>query len=259
VVTNNHVVEGAEDIKVTLTDGRTFRGTLVGTDRFSDLAVVKIEGANLPTIVLGDSASLVVGEPVIAIGNPLWLEGGPTVTVGVVSALGRSMEDPGLPVLHNLIQTDAAINPGNSGGALVNLDGQVIGINTALVASAHGIGFAIASNTARPVLQALIKDGRIVRPSLGIDAVTVTPQVAYANDLGIDEGALVTHVAADGPAARAGVMEGDVISAVRGRRVRGVHELHAALAGQRIGDTVTIAVSRRGAAITINAALEEYR
>ena len=189
VLTNNHVVEGAEQIKVTLADGRAFRAALVGGDRFTDLAVLKIDGHGLPTVPLGDSGRLAVGEAVVAMGSPLWIEGGPSVTAGVVSALGRSMEEPGLPMLHDLIQTDAAINPGNSGGPLLNLAGQVVGINTAMIPSAHGIGFAIAINTAKPVLRELIATGRVVRPSLGLVAVTVTPQVAYANDLPVERGA----------------------------------------------------------------------
>src|SRR5574341_406653 len=163
ILTNNHVVQGAEEIKVTLSDERTFRASLVGADAFTDLAVLRIDGKNLPTAPLGESRRLAVGETVIAIGNPLWIEGGPTVTVGVVSALQRSMEQPGLPMLHDLIQTDAAINAGNSGGPLLNLAGQVIGINTAVIESARGIGFAISTNTARPVLRQLIASGRIVR------------------------------------------------------------------------------------------------
>ena len=130
VLTNNHVVEGTEEIKVTLSDGRSFGGALVGSDGFTDLALLKIEGSGFAAMKLGHGSRLAVGETVIAIGSPLWIEGGPTVTVGIVSALRRSMEQPGLPILHNLIQTDAAINPGNSGGPLPNLQGQVVGINT---------------------------------------------------------------------------------------------------------------------------------
>ncbi len=140
VLTNFHVIDGAEEIKVTLSDGRSLRGALVGGDRFTDLALLKIDGPRLEAVRLGDSSRLAVGETVIAIGSPLWIEGGPTVTVGVVSALGRSMEQPGLPVLHNLVQTDAAINPGNSGGPLRNLRGEVVGINTAVIARRTGSG-----------------------------------------------------------------------------------------------------------------------
>ena len=153
ILTNSHVVAGAEEITVTLPDERSFPAKLVGADRLNDLAVLQIKGARLPVAELGDSARLRVGETLVAIGSPLWIEGGPTVTIGVVSALGRSMEEPGLPRLHNLIQTDAAINPGNSGGPLLNLAGEVVGINTAVIASAHGIGFAISANIARPVLR----------------------------------------------------------------------------------------------------------
>src|SRR5512134_1074562 len=152
-----------------------------------------------------DATRLSVGETVVAIGSPLWIEGGPTVTTGVVSALGRSMEQPGLPMLHNLIQTDAAINPGNSGGPLLNLRGEVIGINTAVIASAHGIGFAISVNDAMPVVRALLARGRVSRVSLGVTGVSVTPQVAYANDLPVDSGVLVVRLEPGGMAEAAGL------------------------------------------------------
>lgn len=257
VLTNSHVVDGAEEIKVTLPDERTFRGTLVGTDPFTDLAVVRIDGKQLPTAHLGDSARLAVGETVVAIGNPLWIEGGPTVTVGVVSALGRSMEQPGLPMLHNLIQTDAAINAGNSGGPLLNRAGQVVGINTAVIASAHGIGFAISSNTARPILAKLITSGRVVRPSLGLDAVSLTPQVAYANDLPIERGALVIRVEAGGPAAVVGLQPGDIISAVDGKPVKDLHHFHESLERHKAGETVGVTLWRDGTALTVRAVLGE--
>src|SRR6266508_6184051 len=217
VFTNFHVVDGAEEVKVTLSDGRLFRGAVVGADRFTDLALLKIDGSRFATVGLGDSSRLAVGETVIAIGSPLWLEGGPTVTVGVVSALGRSMEDPGLPVLHGMIQTDAAINAGNSGGPLLNLAGEVVGINTAMIASAHGIGFAVSSAMAKPVVGALIATGHVIRPTIRLEAVTLTPQVAYANDLPIEHGALVVRVDPDGAAEAAGLEAGDVITAVAGR------------------------------------------
>jgi serine protease Do len=260
IVTNNHVVEGAEDIKVTLSDGQTFRGTLVGVDRFSDLAVIKIDGATkLRALPLGDSTKALVGETVVAIGSPLWLEGGPTVTTGVVSALGRSMEEKDLPTLHNLIQTDAAINPGNSGGPLLNIRGQAIGINTALIASAHGIGFAIAANTAKPILRTLMTAGRIVRPSLRIRAVSVTPQVAYANDLSLTRGALIVSVEAGGPAEEAGLEAGDVVVAIDGEPVTDLHHLHDALQRHKIGVPVPVTVRRDGQTLTLRPVPEENR
>ena len=250
VLTNNHVIDGAEDIKVALTDGRTFRAILVGADAFTDLAVLRIDGRNLPALALGGSARLAVGETVVAIGSPLWIEGGPTVTTGVVSALGRSMEQPGLPALHNLIQTDAAINPGNSGGPLLNLRGEVIGINTAVIASAHGIGFAISAGMARPVLNALIAHGRVVRASLGIAAVSLTPQLAYANDLPIERGALVIRVEAEGPGESVGLEPGDVITSLDGRSVTDLHHLHEELSRHRVGETVAVSIWRDGRTYT---------
>jgi S1-C subfamily serine protease len=189
---------------------------------------------------------LAVGETVVAVGSPLWIEGGPTVTTGVVSARGRSMEEPGLPILHDLIQTDAAINPGNSGGPLLDLAGRVVGINAAVIPSAHGIGFAIAVNTAKPVLRELIATGRVVRPSLGLAAVSVTPQVAYANDLPVERGVLVLRLEADGPAAAVGIAPGDVITALDGRPVRDLHALHERLSRHRVGDAVSLSILRSG-------------
>src|SRR5215472_16877961 len=256
ILTNRHVIEGAEEIKVILTDERSFRATLVGSDRFTDLAVLKIDAPALPALVLADSTRLAVGETVVAIGSPLWIEGGPTVTTGVVSALGRSMEQAGLPTLHNLIQTDAAINPGNSGGPLLNLAGQVVGINTAIIASAHGIGFAISINDARPVVRTLIAKGHVVRPSLGLSAVSVTPQIAYANDLPMSRGALVTHVDEGGSGAAAGLQEGDVITAFEGHPVKDLHHLHESLARHRVHDTVEVAIWRAGQSLTLRPVLE---
>lgn len=251
ILTNSHVVDGAQEIKVTFVDGHTFRASLVGTDRFTDLAVVKIDGKRFAVARLGDSRKLSVGETVVAIGNPLWIEGGPSVTVGIVSALGRTMEQPGLPILHDLIQTDAAINPGNSGGPLVNLAGQVVGINTAVISSAHGISFAISANTARPVLASLIAHGRIERPSLGLDAVSVTPQMAYANDLPMERGVLVIRVEADGPAAVAGIQPGDVITRMDGVPMKDLHQFHRALGRRLNQERVAVTVSRDGSELTL--------
>ena len=257
ILTNNHVVEGADQIKVTLPDERTFKGRLVGGDRFTDLAVVRIEAKNLPVAALGDSAKLRVGETVIAIGNPLWIEGGPTVTVGVVSALGRSMEQSGLPMLHHLIQTDAAINQGNSGGPLVNLGGQVIGLNTALIPSAHGISFAIAVNDAKPVLREVVASGRVVRTSLAVVGISVTPQVAYANDLSTERGVLVLEVETGGPADAAGLKPGDVITSIVGQAVKDLHHFHQVLWRQRAGDVIDVTFRREGQTIVVRARLRD--
>ena len=258
ILTNNHVVDGAQEIKVTLTDERTFRGALVGVDPYSDLALLKVDATRLPAATLGDSANLRVGETVVAMGNPLWIEGGPTVTVGVVSALGRSMEQAGLPILHNLIQTDAAINAGNSGGPLLNLAGRVVGINTAIIASAHGIGFAISANSVKPVLAALIASGRVVRPSLALDAFSLTPQVAYANDLATERGALVVGVKPGRAADLAGIQPGDVITAVDDKPIRDLHHFHESLERHKAGDTVRVTLWRRGETVTVRAVLEEW-
>ncbi len=257
VLTNFHVVDGAEEIKVTLSDGRAFRGVLVGGDRFTDLALLKIDGTKLAAVGLGDSSRLAVGETVIAIGSPLWLEGGPTVTVGVVSALGRSMEQPGLPVLHNLIQTDAAINPGNSGGTLLNLRGEVVGINTAVIALAHGIGFAISINEAKPVVRELMTHGRIVRAALGVVGVSITPQVAYANDFPVERGVLVTRVESSSPAEKAGIEAGDIITRAGGVTVRDLHHFHKALKARRSGQELEVEMLRNGGLVTVRPVLGE--
>ncbi len=255
VLTNNHVIDGAADIKVALTDGRTFRAVLVGADPFTDLAVLRIEAGDLLALPLGKSTRLAAGETVVAIGSPLWIEGGPTVTTGVVSALGRSMEQPGLPALHNLIQTDAAINPGNSGGPLLNLRGEVVGINTAMIASAHGIGFAISAGMASPVVKELIARGRVVRASLGVGAVSLTPQLAYANDLPIERGALVIRVEAGGAGEAVGLEPGDVITSMGGRPVTDLHHLHEVLSRHRVGEAVAVAVWRDGLSLTLRPVL----
>jgi serine protease Do len=255
VLTNHHVVDGAADIKVALTDGRTFRAVLVGADPFTDLAVLRIDAKNLLALPLGDSTRLAAGETVVAIGSPLWIEGGPTVTTGVVSALGRSMEQPGLPALHNLIQTDAAINPGNSGGPLLNLRGEVVGINTAVIASAHGIGFAISAGMANPVVKELIARGRVVRASLGVAAISLTPQLAYANDLPIERGALVIRVETGGAGETVGLEPGDVITSVDGRPVTDLHRLHEALSRHRVGEAVAVSVWREGLILTLRPVL----
>ena len=244
IVTNNHVVEGARNIEIALSDGRIFNATDVRRDPGTDLAVVKIETEGLPTASLGDSTKLRVGEWVVAIGNALALEGGPTVTVGVVSYLGRSIQEPNGVVLYDLIQTDAAINPGNSGGPLVNMAGQVVGINTAIAAQAENIGFAVSITPALPVIRDLITRGRVVRPYLGVAFYTVTPAVASRFDLGIERGALLTTVEPGSPADKAGLRKDDIIAGFAGEEIINSKELVRAIRALRVGQQVRVTFIR---------------
>ena len=244
ILTNSHVVEDAKEVQIFLPDGRSFLGKVMGIDPFTDLAVVMVDGKDLPYIPLGDSAKLKIGETVIAIGNALGLEGGPTVTVGVVSALSRSLEDPSGMGLSDLVQTDAAINPGNSGGPLVNLAGEVIGINTAIIRSAHGIGFAIAINTAKPIAKELLEKGKVIRPWVGIAMVTITRGLAATYDLPVEEGVIVAQVESGSPGADAGLKAGDIIVAFEGNKVKNVTGFLSSMAKKKIGDTVNLEIRR---------------
>lgn len=263
ILTNNHVVEQAQALKVTLPDGRSFNARLVGRDPATDLAVIKIDGSNLPTIPLGDSTQLHVGDWVVAIGNALGLEGGPTVTKGVVSAMDRTITEENGASLVGLIQTDAAINPGNSGGPLVNLSGELIGVNTAIPGPTgqgvqpYGIGFAISINEAKPIIQQLISQGRVVRPYLGVVPVTVTPAIAAQLGLSVDKGVILDSVAPSSPAAQAGLRQGDVITAVDGKPIASEAELRQAIQAHKIGDTMELTVLRNGKQTTVRAQLAQ--
>lgn len=252
ILTNNHVVAGAQALQVTLPDGRTFDAEIVGRDPATDLAVIKIQGDNLPTIPLGDSATLNPGEFVIAIGNALGLEGGPTVTVGVVSALNRTIQDENGASISGLIQTDAAINPGNSGGPLVNLNGELVGINTATAGATSegfqpsGIGFAISINEAKPILQELLTQGRVVRPYLGIVPVTLTAAIRAQLGLEIEKGVILANVSANSPAAAAGLRQGDVVISADNSPVATDQELRRAIQAHRIGDIMQLTIVRDG-------------
>ena len=264
ILTNSHVVQNPEGggparaIRVTLADDRTFEAQVVDDDPANDLAVLKIDAPNLRPARLGDSDRLQVGEPVVAIGHALALPGGPTVSTGVVSALGRSIQEPNGITLPNLIQTDAAINPGNSGGPLLNANAEVIGINTAGAAQAEGINFAVAINQAKPAVESVVATGRVVRPFLGVQVLgAVTPAIARANDLPADRGVMVAP-SPNGPAARAGVREGDIIVAVDGREVRSAPELLEAIRRHKPGDQIRLRIVRaRGAATEVTATLTE--
>jgi serine protease DegQ len=251
LLTNNHVVEGASDIEVQLSDGRQARATLVGTDPETDIAVLKIDLPDLPAISLGDAANLQVGDIVLAIGNPFNV--GQTVTSGIVSALGRNQL--GINTFENFIQTDAAINPGNSGGALVDADGRLVGINTAIFSRSGGslgIGFAIPVDVARQVATAILKDGAVVRGYIGVTTRELTPELAELLKLGDTKGALVREVTNDAPAARAGIKPGDLLTRVGERPVGSPAELLASVAALKPNSQVDVVAQRAGKAMSFS-------
>ena len=257
IVTNHHVVAGAQEIIVTLADGRTVPGKVLGSDAMSDLAVVKVDAGNLPAATFGDSTTLQVGEPAIAIGNPLGLEFQRTVTSGVISAVNRPLEIAERKLY--LIQTDAAINPGNSGGALVNADGEVIGINSAKIAVAgvEGIGFAIPVHTAQPILKQLIEQGRVARPWLGVGIIDAATGARYGYANVPERGVLIMKVASGSPAAKAGLREGDVILKLAGIDTNTVADLRGAVDQQKIGDSVDVELSRGGQGLRTKVTLSD--
>jgi len=244
ILTNNHIVEQSESIEVTLPDGRKFKGKLVGTDRMSDISVVKIDGSDLPPARLGDSTGVKVGQVAIAIGNPFgFFLQGPTATVGVISALNRTIRaEQG--VYENLMQTDAHINPGNSGGPLVNIKGEVIGLNSANIPFAQGIGFSIPISIAKRIADELIMHGKVVRPWLGILGVGVNQQIARYYNLPSDKGILVTRVFENSPAFRAGITPGDMIVEADHKDVKDMNELTKELHTKKVGDDLSIVVQR---------------
>ncbi|MFO1217530.1 MAG: trypsin-like peptidase domain-containing protein [Burkholderiaceae bacterium] len=243
MLTNNHVVEGASDIEIRLSDGREARAALVGTDPDTDLAVLKLEMDRLPAITFGDVESARVGDMVLAIGNPFNV--GQTVTSGIVSALGRNQL--GLSTFENFIQTDAAINPGNSGGALVDLNGHLLGINTAIYSrsgGSMGIGFAIPVDLARQVMEGLIKDGRVTRGWIGVEPRDLPPEYAETFKLPVRDGVLIAGVVKDGPASRAGMRPGDVVLTIGARHVANTMQLLNAVAALKPGTEAAIGVQR---------------
>lgn len=245
VLTNNHVVGGAEKIDVTLWNGEIIEGRLVGTCTVHDTAVIKVGKKGLIAAELGDSDKLRVGQRVYAIGNPFGLAGGPTVTSGVISAVNRTIEsERGL--IENLVQTDAAINPGNSGGPLVDLEGKVVAINTAIIPYAQGIGFAIPINSAKECTGDMIKTGIFVRPWLGIVGLSITEEIASYYDLPVNTGVLVTKVAENSPAEYAGIAAGDIILRMDSGTIDSIEDLLSEIHNRKIGDKVRIAVLRRG-------------
>ncbi|MBI4200347.1 MAG: trypsin-like peptidase domain-containing protein [Chloroflexi bacterium] len=244
VLTNNHVVEGATAVRVTLDNGRQLPAELVGADRLTDLAVIRVQERGLPAVPLGDASTLRIGDWVVAIGNALALEGGPSVTLGVVSALGRSIAT-GETTLFDLIQTDAAINPGNSGGPLLNLSGEVIGINTAREPAAQGIGFAISTQTAMPVAEQLVRNGRVIWPWLGVQVRELDAALGAELGVAASRGVLVTELVRRGPAEQAGILPDDVIVAMDGHDVKGLRDLQRLLRTTfKVGEQVKVKVVR---------------
>jgi len=257
VLTNNHVVEGATDVKVTLSDKRELKAQIIGTDPKTDVAVLKLEGSNFPAITLGDSSKVQVGDYALAIGDPFGV--GQTVTMGIVSAKGRS--NLGIEDYEDFIQTDAPINPGNSGGALVNDRGELVGINTAILSHGsggnEGIGFAIPVNLAREVMNQIMDHGKVTRGYLGIVIQPITPAMSKALGQREPEGVLVGDVSPKGPAQASGVERGDVILDLNGKAINDSNELRNTIAMLQPGETVTLKVSRNGTTRDINVKLGE--
>ncbi len=256
IITNNHVVEQSEDMRVTLYDKRSFKGKIVGSDPKTDIAVVKISADNLPVAPWGDSDRLQVGEFVLAIGNPFGLSH--TVTMGIISAVGRA--NVGIADYEDFIQTDAAINPGNSGGPLVNTKGELIGINTAIFSRSggyQGIGFAVPSNMARLVMDQLMKEGKIVRGWLGVTIQDITPELSQKFGLKDSKGALVGDIAKGSPAEKAGIVRGDVILVFNGKEIKSVGSLRNMVSQSRVGSQVKLRILRNGKEIELTAVVAE--
>ena len=254
ILTNNHVIEQADAIEVRLSDKRKFSATVIGKDPKTDLAVIKIDATgDLPAAKLGDSDQIRIGEWAIAIGNPFGLD--QTVTVGVISAVGRS--DVGIATYEDFIQTDASINPGNSGGPLLNLNGEVVGINTAIVATGQGIGFAIPINMARQITDRLIAQGKVVRGWLGVGIQELTEELATQFGVKPEDGVLVGNVMKDGPAERGGLKTGDIIVEFNGTKIGNVRQLQREVAQAAVGSTAQVKVLREGRPVTVTIVLGE--
>ena len=240
------MVDKANNLRVTLKDGNIFNGKVIGTDEVSDLAVVKVDPTEaLPQAQLGDSGHLRIGQIVIAIGNPFGLTGGPTVTAGIVSALNRSLQFESGAL--ELIQTDAAINPGNSGGPLVNTSGEVIGISTAKMPYAQGIGFAVPVNTAKAIMTELIENGRVInRPWIGISAIKITRQLAQYYKLPSNEGVLIAQVEPQSPAEDADLRKGDIIEAIDGNKITDPSQMSSNIRKRTINEKIIATINRYG-------------
>lgn len=247
IVTNEHVVRDAESIRVKLSNDKVYEARVVGGDPKTDIAVIKINATDLPVAVLGDSDRIEVGQWAIAIGNPFGLER--SMTVGIISATGRS--NVGIESIENFIQTDASINPGNSGGPLLNIHGEVVGINTAIVAAGQGIGFAIPTNMARPIISQLVEKGKVTRAWLGVSIKAVSEEEARSLGLSKPAGVVIAAVQGDGPAAKAGILAGDLVISFGNSEVRDPSHLQQLVAVTRIGAAVPVVVLRSGRKLTL--------
>ncbi|WP_413165892.1 HhoA/HhoB/HtrA family serine endopeptidase [Capilliphycus salinus ALCB114379] len=257
ILTNSHVVEDTDTVQVVLKDGRLFEGRVLGTDSVTDVAVIKIDANNLPSVPIGDSEQLAPGEWAIAIGNPLGLDN--SVTVGIISATGRSSTDVGVPDKRiGFIQTDAAINPGNSGGPLLNAQGEVVGMNTAIISGAQGLGFAIPINKAQEIAQQLIATGRAEHAYLGIEMVTLSPEVKrqlnpeLSSPISTDNGVLVVNVVPGSPAEQSGLQPGDVIQKIDNKSVRKSETVQQIVQNKTVGSSLEVEVNRNGENVTLD-------
>jgi serine protease Do len=256
ILTNYHVIDDAQRLRVTLSDGRMFNGKVVGVDPPTDLAVIKIETKEeIPVANLGDSSNLRVGQIVLAVGNPFGLTGGPTVTSGIVSSLNRAIQTEN--GMLELIQTDAAINPGNSGGPLVNTTGQVVAINTANMPYAQGIGFAVPIDTAKGILKELIERGRVSRPWIGVTSMKITRNLARYYRLPVNEGVLVLQIEPFSPADNVGMRKGDIIEEIDKNKVEEPAQISEYINKKKVGNTIALTVNRNGKLIQVSLRLEE--
>ncbi len=264
IITNAHVVSGADKVTVILKDGRQIEGKVIGSDELTDIAVIQVKSDNLPTVSLGSSSNLQPGDWAIAIGNPLGLDN--TVTAGIISAIGRKSGQIGVDKRVSFIQTDAAINPGNSGGPLLNQNGEVIGVNTAIIQGAQGLGFAIPIETAQRIAKQLIQNGKVSRAYLGIQMVTVDPnvkkQVNQDSNLGIqiseDKGVLITRVVEDSPAAKAGAKRGDVIVKFDNQEIITADQVTQLVEDRAVGDKIRMEVKRNGQTVALNVEAAQF-
>jgi S1-C subfamily serine protease len=257
ILTNHHIVDGADRVEVITADGKKFQGEVLGSDAMSDVAVVRVEGEDLPSVKLGDSDKIVVGQIAIAIGNPYgFLLPGPTATVGVISGLKRHIHIEN-HMYEDLIQTDASINPGNSGGPLVDSSGLVVGVNTANIPFAQGIGFAIPINTARRIAKEIIEHGRVVRPYLGVSGLTLNRDIAESYNIPHERGVLVVKVGRGSPAQRSGMSAGDIILEADSKPLESWEDLQHVIQNKKVGDKLELSVGRDSDRGRIEVNLEE--